>query len=372
MQGWMGSLLPATEYYYSFPTSSMTTTAFTSNTYTSTQRYLTSRPCCPWPKAPNLTAHHPLSIIMSSSGPPLAGVGRPGPHGSSPANVGIPWDYGQGHGHGFPDDPAPGTRVDLPPPPDPIPPGAGIALHLGPESQIPDHPGSMVGVPQVQPPQAYYPPPPAVAPPPQAVTAAAAAGPGQDLDMRDLKTSCQVGLRELSGMQRLRRESGGAAGVESRIRAQAGLVLGDLRALQDEVRGLVKAAEDHRWRRWIFGGLIATFIPAVRRIFRRGGHDDADADSRLSSNGTEYAFRRSRGLMARIKDGVLGSGSLAKMAFFVFAVLYVFQNEVSLRVARTVQKRVRRLMERVERGDEDVGEKDVRMLDGWRWRVLLW
>jgi len=73
-----------------------------------------------------------------------------------------------------------------------------------------------------------------------------------------------------------------------------------------------------------------------------------------------------------IKDGVLGSGSFAKVAFFVFAVLYVFQNEVSLRVARTVQKRVRRLMERVERGDEDVDEKDVRMLEGWRWRVLLW
>lgn len=108
----------------------------------------------------------------------------------------------------------------------------------------------------------------------------------------------------------------------------------------------------------------------MRRIFRRDSR--SDDDSRLSSNDTEYAFRRSKGLMARIKDGVLGSGSFAKVAFFVFAVLYVFQNEVSLRVARTVQKRVRRLMERVERGDEDVDEKDVRMLEGWRWRVLLW
>jgi hypothetical protein len=60
------------------------------------------------------------------------------------------------------------------------------------------------------------------------------------------------------------------------------------------------------------------------------------------------------------------------MAFFVFAVLYVFQNEVSLRVAKTVNKRIKKLYSRLERGDQDVTEKDMQILEGWRWRVLLW
>ncbi|KAJ6443182.1 Histone acetyltransferase ESA1 [Purpureocillium lavendulum] len=272
--------------------------------------------------------------------------------------------------------PPPPNTYDAPPAPIPgPPPGSGIALQLGPESQIPDHPGSIVGVPQL-PPQPPYPPllpqqqqQPVAMASPLPLPAQQQQQDQQQLDVRGVKASCQFGLRELLGMQRSQRESGGAAGLEPRIRVQAGLVLGDLRMLQDEVRALVKAAENHRWRRWIFGGVIATFIPAVRRIFRRDGDDE---DARLSSNDTEYAFRRSKGLMARIKDGLLGSGAFAKVAFFVFAVLYVFQNEVSLRVARTVQKRLRRLADRVERGDEDVDEGDVKMLDGWRWRVLLW
>jgi hypothetical protein len=53
-------------------------------------------------------------------------------------------------------------------------------------------------------------------------------------------------------------------------------------------------------------------------------------------------------------------------------VLYVFQNEVSLRVAKTVQKRLRKLTARIERGDTDIDEKDLKVLEGWRWRVLLW
>jgi hypothetical protein len=56
----------------------------------------------------------------------------------------------------------------------------------------------------------------------------------------------------------------------------------------------------------------------------------------------------------------------------VFAVLYVFQNEVELRVARTVGKRLRRLVARVEDGREELTEDDVKLLQGWRWRVLIW
>jgi hypothetical protein len=69
---------------------------------------------------------------------------------------------------------------------------------------------------------------------------------------------------------------------------------------------------------------------------------------------------------------VHGKSGLASMAFFVFAVLYVFQNEVALRVAKTVSRRLKRLSAKVERGDEEISEKDMELLKGWRWRVLLW
>ena len=60
------------------------------------------------------------------------------------------------------------------------------------------------------------------------------------------------------------------------------------------------------------------------------------------------------------------------MAFFVFAVMYVFQNEVSLRVARTLSRRVKRLVAKVEEGREDLTDADVKLLQGWRWRILMW
>jgi hypothetical protein len=56
----------------------------------------------------------------------------------------------------------------------------------------------------------------------------------------------------------------------------------------------------------------------------------------------------------------------------VFAVLYVFQNEVSLRVARTLSKRLERIAAKIEDGREEVTEDDVRLLQGWRWRVVAW
>jgi cob(I)alamin adenosyltransferase len=69
---------------------------------------------------------------------------------------------------------------------------------------------------------------------------------------------------------------------------------------------------------------------------------------------------------------VHGKGRLAAIAFFVFAVLYVFSNEVSLRVARTVSRRLKRLSAKIENGQEEIDEKDMKYLNGWRWRVLFW
>lgn len=106
----------------------------------------------------------------------------------------------------------------------------------------------------------------------------------------------------------------------------------------------------------------------MRKIFRRS------SDDRVSANDTEHAFRKSKSLIARILDSVHGHGKsgFASVAFFVLAVLYVFQSEVSLRVARTVSKRLKKLVTKVENGVEDVDEQDFKVLNGWRWRVLLW
>lgn len=114
--------------------------------------------------------------------------------------------------------------------------------------------------------------------------------------------------------------------------------------------------------------LSASFIPLVRRIFRRGN----DEESQAVSNDTEYAFQRSKNLLARIRDSIFGRGGYASIGFFVFAVLYIFQNEVSLRVAKTIQKRIKQLSDRLQGGDHTIDERDMKVLEGWRWRILLW
>ncbi|KID76511.1 uncharacterized protein G6M90_00g073820 [Metarhizium brunneum] len=248
--------------------------------------------------------------------------------------------------------PPPHAGLHGPPGPPPPGPGQGFALQLGPDSQIPDHPGSTMDIPTV---------------PGHTLTPMA---PPVPLDIRNVKASARFHLREFLRVRSQLQEGGGAARfeLESRLRSQVGLALGDLSTLQAEVRALAKAAENHRWRRFLVGGAIAAFIPAVRKIFRR----NSDEDSRLSSNDTEYAFRKSKGLLSGMKRAILGGGMLAKVAFFVFAILYVFQNEVTIRVAKTLNKRLRELTERVEGGDPDFNESDLRTFDGWRWRVLLW
>ncbi|KAH6635650.1 hypothetical protein B0J18DRAFT_54503 [Chaetomium sp. MPI-SDFR-AT-0129] len=179
-----------------------------------------------------------------------------------------------------------------------------------------------------------------------------------------------------------RQEQAIAAGeVENRVRLQTGLVLIGLRGLEERVGRVVGRAEGERWRRWVAGLGIASFIPLVKRLFRRPRHhsrshdDDNDhsntLDTDYASNRTEYAFKKSRGLVSRILASTNRPG-LGTIAFFVFAVLYVFQNEVSLQVARTVSKRLRRLVAKVEAGREEVTEEDLKVLRGWRWRVLLW
>lgn len=113
-----------------------------------------------------------------------------------------------------------------------------------------------------------------------------------------------------------------------------------------------------------------TLIPAVRRLFRR-----PESNSEGTSNDTEYAFFHSKSLVQRVLDSVRGGWSgisrLASATFLVFAVLYVFQNEVTLRVASTLSKRLKRLSSKIENSDNyEMSDKDLALLRGWRWRVL--
>ncbi|KAK0621677.1 hypothetical protein B0T17DRAFT_509005 [Bombardia bombarda] len=259
----------------------------------------------------------------------------------------------------------PGPSYDAPP----LPPPSNPSYRPPPPPSGLSYPGESYIAPPLNPSSSYPRPPngavvtsteqmpgPTMTPFPLATTTK----PG----LRDSRTTTESALREYMSLQRrrLRKEE---AGIDERLRIQASTVLGDLRILRDEVAELVRDAESHRWRRFILGGAIASFVPIVKALFRRPKHE------RESSNDTEYAFRKSKSLVSRILDATHKPG-IATVAFFVFAVMYVFQNEVSLRVARTVSKRLKRLSTKVENGEDDINEDDLKLLQGWRWRVLMW
>ncbi|RDA89875.1 hypothetical protein CP533_6651, partial [Ophiocordyceps camponoti-saundersi (nom. inval.)] len=186
--------------------------------------------------------------------------------------------------------------------------------------------------------------------------------------MASIKASCHAGMLELARLQGRRQMSDGSASayeLECLIGGQLQIVLGQLRSLEACVRGVARGAEGQRWRRWLLGGSLTALIPTVRTIFRRR-HPQPQSETRL--NNTEHAFHHAQNLMARIRNGVLGRGGLlASVAMFVFGLLVVFRNEVLLRVARTVYRRLRRVVERMERG----GDADDGVLEGWRWRRKL-
>lgn len=184
-------------------------------------------------------------------------------------------------------------------------------------------------------------------------------------NIQTIKSACEISLGDYIELQKRQQRRYDDPKVQDLLRAQYGYVVSDLQTLRREVAVLVKEAESHRWRKWLLGGLVASFIPIIRKIFRRSAHD-------RESNDTEHAYQRSRSLVSRILDTVRhGGGKFASIASIVLAVLYVFQNEVSLRVARTVSKRLKRLSNKIERGEGDMVEKDLDVLKGWRWRVLL-
>lgn len=142
-------------------------------------------------------------------------------------------------------------------------PPEGIALHLGPENRIPDHPGSAVGYsgpPHSRPLPLQQQPQP---PPQQQTFAPPPSGPYMQQyetpDIRALKQSCQYNLREYLALQRKRQRfdaSMSTVDLESRLHSQTGMVLSDLLNLRSEVRNIAKAAQNHRWRKWLVGGIL--------------------------------------------------------------------------------------------------------------------
>ncbi len=72
--------------------------------------------------------------------------------------------------------------------------------------------------------------------------------------LRDAKSTVEFGLREYMTLQRRRRAD--EAGTEDKLRIQAGAVLSDLRVLRRSLSDMTKAAESHRWRRWLVGGVL--------------------------------------------------------------------------------------------------------------------
>lgn len=121
-----------------------------------------------------------------------------------------------------------------------------IALNIGPERQIPDHPGSMIDIPR---PSNNY-----------GASPNAMMVPQQIRDVPSLKSHCQYGLREYMSLlrkrQRIDASSTSTLELESQLKSQQGYVLYDLRSLQQEVRQVVKEAENHRWRNWFIGGAM--------------------------------------------------------------------------------------------------------------------
>ncbi|EPE10906.1 hypothetical protein F503_06001 [Ophiostoma piceae UAMH 11346] len=198
-------------------------------------------------------------------------------------------------------------------------------------------------------------------------------------DLKAARSNVEQGLARLIDLQRQQKQqlqygpgaasvpNSTAAAIQEQLRLQTGSVVRDLRNVRRTIAGMAKAAENHRFRRWLIGGVLAVFVPLVRRLFRK------PASARgTGTSGTEYAFSRSRALVDRMLNSVSRRGGLASIAFFVFAVLYIFTNEVSLRVARTLGRRLKKLSGKIERGDEELSEADIKQLAGWRWRVLLW
>ena len=111
----------------------------------------------------------------------------------------------------------------------------------------------------------YPPPPTSIGPGPSSFSVLPEQIPGpaltqspQQIAKRDLKATrsgAEFALREYLSLQR-RRYRTDEPRIEDRIRLQAAAAVGELRTLRKEISAVVKAAENHRWRKWLLGGIV--------------------------------------------------------------------------------------------------------------------
>jgi hypothetical protein len=73
-------------------------------------------------------------------------------------------------------------------------------------------------------------------------------------NIKTARLSVEHGLKELISFQQRRFQIDAVAFLDQ-FQSQSANVLGDLNALRGEVSDIIKAAERHRWRKWLLGGL---------------------------------------------------------------------------------------------------------------------
>ncbi|KAL5594334.1 hypothetical protein BROUX41_001274 [Berkeleyomyces rouxiae] len=213
-------------------------------------------------------------------------------------------------------------------------------------------------------------------------------------DISELRRSCRDSLHEYVTLVAEASKSDAYrydGAVLQRMVNKQGEAIAVLAALRQHLTDVMRSSEKCRFRTWV-SGLVAwvprisclvlslclqvalttpsgSIVPIIKSVFRRIAKHYPRLDA---ANDTEYAFKRSRTLTDYLKASVAGRKRLAGVSMFLFAVLYVFQNEILLRVSRTMYKRVRRLHDKMVRGQHMVTQEDLTVMDGWRWRVISW
>lgn len=76
-------------------------------------------------------------------------------------------------------------------------------------------------------------------------------------NLRNVRATCEYNLREYITLKaKMQQNNTGLPNHEMslRLRSHANAAMGDLHSLQSVLKTTVKAAENHRWRRWVVGG----------------------------------------------------------------------------------------------------------------------
>jgi hypothetical protein len=124
------------------------------------------------------------------------------------------------------------------------PPPEGMGLHLGPEAQIPDHPGSTYDIPR---------------PPTQTFTGkvpTTAVAPALPKDLRNVRANCVYQLREYMALQnktKMGDVSLSRIDLQDQMRNQAGIVVLELKRIQADLREVSKKGEQQRWKKLLVG-----------------------------------------------------------------------------------------------------------------------